>query len=194
VADAEKHDQVLAVAIAMAALTGARRGELAALRWSDVSGDRLTIARALSMAKGVRYEGDTKTHQVRIISLGDVAQEVLRQRRAYMESLSAEADSPLVPDPYILSYRADGAEPVNPDTITGGFHRCAKRVGLTHHFHELRHFSATTAIAAGVDPRTVGGRLGHRDASVTLKTYAHVLEAQDQNAAAILGAALTKGK
>jgi integrase len=39
----------------------------------------------------------------------------------------------------------------------------AKRLGIVTHFCELRHFSATTAIAQGVDVRTVAGRLGHAD-------------------------------
>lgn len=197
VADARDHDPVLATAIMLAALTGARRGELVALRWSDVKPGRLVISRSIAVVKGTRHEGDTKTHQVRVIGLDPLAEGVLEVRRQEMEDLSAEADSPLVADPYVLSYRADGAEPVNPDTLTGGFRRCAKRVGLPHHFHELRHFMITTGLAAGVDLRTMAGRAGHADASVTARIYAHVLEAQDQTAAAILGRALsptTKGE
>lgn len=190
-ADADAHDPVLATAIALAALTGARRGELCALRWSDVDGGRLVIARSISHDKGVRTEGDTKTHQVRVVALDPIAQEVLARRWGEVEQLSKAADSPLVPDPYILSYRADGGQSINPDTLTGGFRRCAKRCGLTHHFHELRHYAATELFAQGVDPRTIAGRLGHADASVTARIYAHVIEARDQEAAAILGRTLT---
>jgi integrase len=39
-----------------------------------------------------------------------------------------------------------------------------------------------------VDVRTAAGRLGHADSSVTLRTYAHVLEQRDREAAAVLGA------
>jgi hypothetical protein len=53
--------------------------------------------------------------------------------------------------------------------------------------HGLRHFSATTAIAGGADVRTVAGRLGHADASVTLRVYAHALEARDRELATMLG-------
>ena len=55
------------------------------------------------------------------------------------------------------------------------------------HFHELRHFSATTAIAAGSDVRTVAGRLGHADPALTLRVYAHALEARDRELANVLG-------
>jgi hypothetical protein len=58
---------------------------------------------------------------------------------------------------------------------------------LSTHFHELRHFAATTAIAGGADVRTVAGRLGHADPSVTLGVYAHALEARDRELAGFLG-------
>jgi integrase len=54
----------------------------------------------------------------------------------------------------------------------------------------LRHYAATIAIASGIDPRTVAGRLGHADASVTLRIYSHVLEAKDKEMASTLGAAV----
>ena len=53
-------------------------------------------------------------------------------------------------------------------------------------FHDLRHFAATRLLSAGVDVRTVSGRLGHANAATTLGVYAHFLESSDQAAAAIL--------
>jgi len=72
-----------------------------------------------------------------------------------------------VGDPFILSPVATGARPFVPDTLTDYYKRTAKQLGIATHFHELRHFAATTAIGAGTDVRTVAGRLGHADASVT---------------------------
>ena len=40
---------------------------------------------------------------------------------------------------------------------------------------------------AGTDIRTVSGRLGHKDADITLNVYSHVLEAQDRGAFEYLG-------
>ena len=50
-----------------------------------------------------------------------------------------------------------------------------------------RHFAASVLLAGGVDVRTTAGRLGHAQPAVTLKTYAHVMEAADREAAKILG-------
>jgi integrase len=62
---------------------------------------------------------------------------------------------------------------------------------VTTHLHALRHFSATQAIAAGFDPVTVGGRLGHADPSITLRVYSHVFEHRDRELATSLGKTLT---
>jgi integrase len=198
---AEGDDPVLATAIALAALTGCRRGELCALRWSDVDLDRrvLTVARAVNVIDRIPVDGPTKTHQVRRLSLDPVAVAVLERRRADQERLSDRAMSPLVADPWILSRRADGAQQCLPDGLTHGFARLQVDAGITvggkarYRFHDLRHFSATTAIAAGVDIRSVAGRLGHADASTTLRIYAHAVEVADQAAAAALGRALQPG-
>lgn len=187
----ERQDEILATAIALAALTGARRGELCGLRWSDVAGDVLSISRAISTVAGTITEGDTKTHQARRLALDPVALEVLGRRRRAQEKLAADAGSELVADPYILSRRADGAAPALPNGITLAFGRLARHLKLPYHFHDLRHFAATTAITAGVDVRTVASRLGHADPSVTLRIYAHAVETADQAAAAVLGLALT---
>ena len=52
--------------------------------------------------------------------------------------------------------------------------------------HDLRHFQATELIAAGVDVRTVAGRLGHADPSTTLRIYAAFMEPADQGAARVI--------
>jgi integrase len=58
---------------------------------------------------------------------------------------------------------------------------------------DLRHFTATQLVGAGVDVRTVAGRLGHTDPSLTLRVYSHVIEERDRAAASILGNVLRPG-
>ena len=72
--------------------------------------------------------------------------------------------------------------------MTSFFIRVRNEVGAkTVKLHDLRHFTATQLIGAGVDPRTVAGRLGHADPSVTLRVYSHALEERDRAAATIMG-------
>ena len=75
--------------------------------------------------------------------------------------------------------------------MTGFFIRVRDGLGLKDvRLHDLRHFTATQLIGAGVDVRTVAGRLGHSDPSLTLRVYSHVIEERDRAAAAILGRVL----
>lgn len=187
---AEAEDPEMATFIALAALTGARRGELCGLRWGDVDWDRrtLVIARAYVAVPGGGALKPTKTHGVRRVALDDVALEVLRRHRARAQMLADELGVDVTPESPLLSY--DRQRPVNPDTATGYVGSLARRLGLDLHLHSLRHFAATEMIGAGTDVRTVAARLGHRDPSVTLRVYAHALPERDQAAAAVLGRAL----
>ncbi len=192
---ASTDDQILATAVAMAALTGARRGELVALRWSDVdmAAGTVTFARSISVVKGTTHEGPTKTHQVRRLALDETAVEVLRLRWADQLDLSQRAESPLVDDPYVLSHNANGGTSVNPDTISHRFSALCTKTGLSFRFHDLRHFSVSTLIAAGIDVRTVAERQGHAQATMTLNRYAHALPERDRAAANVLGQTLKGG-
>jgi integrase len=96
----------------------------------------------------------------------------------------------LADDGYILALDPTGRTPLKPDTITAGFARAARRVRARIRFHDLRQMSASLLIGAGLDVRTVAGRLGHADASTTLRIYAHAFEARDRQAAEVLGALL----
>jgi integrase len=191
IAAAEESSPILALAIILGAVTGARRGELCALRWSDVNWQRrlLTIARSLTEIDGVASEGPTKSHQRRDVALDGALLALLTKRRADQEAYAAVVGT-LVSNPFVLSPVATGASPFVPDTLTDYYKRTAKRLGIATHFHELRHFAATTAIGAGADVRTVAGRLGHADASVTLRVYAHALEARDRDVAQVLSSAV----
>jgi integrase len=217
---AEDKDPVLGTAVALAALTGARRGELVALRWSDIDlvNGKVKIARSLTVARGKHHAGPTKTHASRDVALDQMAVDVLKKRWAFMVEVSDRTRSPIVPDPFVLSYQTDGAVSVNPDTVTHRFRKVceqmerpalerlrqtfpmAKRADLTptdrwpYRFHDLRHFSVTTLIAAGVDVRTVSNRHGHANATMTLNRYAHALPERDREAATLLGATLTSNR
>lgn len=49
--------------------------------------------------------------------------------------------------------------------------------------HDLRHFAATVAVAAGAHPRALQARLGHSTSRVTLDVYASVLPGLDEELA-----------
>jgi integrase len=93
-----------------------------------------------------------------------------------------------VENPWLFFAEVDGSKPLHPDSISTAFRRITKKLGIDGiHFHSLRHFTATQLIAAGVDIRTVSGRLGHANSAITLRVYSHVLEENDRAASDIMG-------
>jgi integrase len=190
---AETEDTDMACLIALGAVTGARRGELCGLRWGDVDDElgTLTIERAYTVVKGERIFKGTKTHGVRRIALGDFGTEALRIQRARLEDRATDAGVEITDDTPILTY--DLVNPISPDTASHYVRAIAAKAGVDIHLHQLRHFAATQMVGSGQDIRTVAGRLGHADASTTLRVYAHALPQRDRDAAESLGKSLTRG-
>lgn len=174
----------------LAVTTGARRGELCALRWSDIDLDNgvLVVRRALYIDDDGRLmEKDTKTHQQRRIVLdletADVLREHLERCRGHVAALDIELPS----DAYVFSRSPDGCDSLIPDSVTQRYERMARELGIKTTLHKLRHYSATELITAGVDVRTVAGRLGHSGGgTITLRAYAAWTSEADQRVAAAL--------
>lgn len=172
----------------LAAVTGARRGELCGLRWNDL--DELTgtmlIERAVAQIGGQAVVKATKTHQARRIALDETTIRLLKEHRtrvvSYSDAVGATftEDLPMFPNEQLRYF--------HPDTISKRYRATADAAGIAGRLHDLRHFAATEALAAGVPVRTVAGRLGHANPATTHNVYAHFLEASDRSAADVLGA------
>ncbi|MGH9019275.1 MAG: site-specific integrase [Acidimicrobiales bacterium] len=170
----------------MAATTGCRRGELCGLRWSDVDlvASTIVVRRSISDAGGVVSVKGTKTHQARRLALDPSTVEVFHRQRLRDEERAQAADVALSADAYVWSQTLDASAPYRPDRVTGIFRNLTDRLDMPHvTFHTLRHFAATTLAGTGVAVRTIAGRLGHANPNLTLRTYAHFLEAADRDAA-----------
>jgi integrase len=174
----------------VAAVTGARRGELIALRWSSIDTRNLQvlIERAVVQVGQQVIEKDTKTHQARRLAIDAGTAALLQEHRIEAERRAGLARVELEERSFVFSDDPDGLRPWKPDRVTTAFGRFCQQEGVTGvRFHDLRHFAATRLLSSGVDVRTVSGRLGHATASTTLGVYAHFLQSADQAAADVLG-------
>ena len=91
------------------------------------------------------------------------------------------------PKAFVFADHERGLKPWRPDRVTHAFRRLCAELELSGiRFHDLRHFAATNLLSAGIDVRTVSGRLGHANAATTLGTSAHFVGASDRNAADVL--------
>jgi len=180
----------LACFILLAATTGARRSELIALRWSDIGFDDSTIdiSRAIVIGNQGLVEKDTKTHSSRRVSLDAQSVAVVAAHKEQMKRRAKECGVDLPIDGFVFSNEPDGAVPWFPASVSRSFKRLCDQEGISDiRLHDLRHFVATQLLGAGIDVRTVAGRLGHRNASTTLNVYAHFLEQTDRIAADVIG-------
>jgi integrase len=176
-------------------VTGIRRGELVALRWSDVDFDTetLLVRRSIVKVGGRVIEKDTKTHRMRRIALDPETVKVLDEHRARWVGQAAELGLDALDDAFLFSYEPDQSRPLDPSGVTHRYSRMCAGLGIDSHLHALRHYSATELLGAGVDLRTVAGRLGHGGSGVTtLRVYAAFVAESDRRAAQILGRRLVR--
>lgn len=164
----------LGMAIELALTTGMRRGEVCALRWSDLGEDgTISVTHALGNGEGGFYEKEPKTQSSRrTIPLTRHTYQALRAMRA--ESLRQMSQFGLSGDPYILGTQEPDSRPYNPTQLGKDFSAFCKMNNFHCTFHDLRHTFATMMIAAGTDVRTVASYLGHASVSMTLNIYADV--------------------
>lgn len=160
--------------------TGLRKGEICALKWSDLdeSSGKLKVQRSVSVAPGGRLEiGNTKTEKgTREILLPPSTLNILKERR---KSSVTEWIFPslLSPD-----------KPTSPNAAYHKLKDILRDADLPDiRFHDLRHTFATHALTSGVDAKTLSRILGHTNASFTLDTYTHVTTDMQKNAADIIG-------
>lgn len=87
----------------------------------------------------------------------------------------------------------DHRDPYSPTAVSARYADMAAGLKIKTHLHALRHYSATELLTAGIDLRTVAGRLGHGGGgATTLRVYAAWVAASDRKAAEILGSRMPK--
>lgn len=189
------HDQVRQLAdesgdvgamVRFLAYTGLRFGECIALRVADVD----TVRRRVVVSKSITHvqrrghvEGGTKTHQRRAVPILTTA---LNNELA---ALVADRD----PSEYLFP-GADGAA-MTLGRFRWPFDKAVAKLGLTGVTpHTLRHSAGSLALAAGASVVTVSKLLGHRNPTVTMNVYSHMLPDDFDNLAAAMDSAIAAGQ
>lgn len=172
-----------------AVTTGARLGELLALRWQDVDfkQGRVTISRSVRRFAGEGYVfGQTKTHRSRrSIALDEETARVLQEhRRRQLEQRLLVG--PAYTDQGLVFATATG-DVLADSTVRTTFNRILRTAGLGKmRIHDLRHTAATLMLKAGVNSKVVSDRLGHSTVSFTLDNYSHALPDMQRDGAEAL--------
>ena len=174
----------LAMFLELSAATGARRGEVLALRWSDIDGGDAVISRSLTQTKrGLEFKG-TKTERPRRINIPESVLVPLEAHRKRQDEFRRQFGPDYRADLNLIFANPDGT-PLKPDSVSATVSLLCRRLGLPKgvSLHTLRHSHGSLLLADGVDLATVSERLGHSSVRVTADIYTHALRGRDQDAA-----------
>ena len=176
----------------LAVTAGLRKGELLGLKWEDLDPEAgtLQVRRSLSQARSGRIFEAPKGGKGRSIRLTRRAVSALREhRRRQLEERIKLAG---LWQENGLVFPSQVGTPLGERNLSRSFKRHLERAGLPRifRFHDLRHTCATLLAKQGVNPKFVQELLGHRDVSLTLNVYSHVLPDMGDQAAIAMDAAL----
>jgi integrase len=174
----------LEAAFRLLAMTGARRGEIAGLRWVDVDldGARITIRQALVSVGREVYVSSPKSYRGRTVDLDRDTVEQLRAHRERQLREKAAFYGDWEDSGYVFTKR-DGSS-LHPRTLSQAFVWLVGKSDLPRiRLHDLRHTYASIAVKAGVPIGVVSERLGHASPEFTLHRYSHVMPGMQREAA-----------
>lgn len=183
-AEAQEKDDDLAwgiyVFFMIAFFMGMRKGEINALRWSDIKGSTIHVCRSVSQKlKGEdRITPPKNKSSVRNIDMPSQLIEVLQKHKKRWMTFTAFSDEFFV---------CGGPRSLRDTTIEKANIRAAEKAGLPHiRIHDFRHSHASLLCNAGVNIQEIARRLGHANVQETWRTYSHMYPSEESKAIQIL--------
>ncbi len=160
---------------------GARKGEINALKWSDIDGDIMHIRRSIAQkVKGGDIETPPKNKSsYRDIQMPDPLIEILVEHKRRQQKASR-----LFTDDYRV---CGGERPLRDTSIENKNKAFAKAADLPHiRIHDFRHSNASLLANEGINIQEIARRLGHSDVQMTWNTYSHLYPREEERAVNIL--------
>jgi integrase len=180
--DAAKDDHWYAL-FELLALTGLRPSEALGLRWSDISGNTISVMRALTRSRTSWHLAEPKTRRSRrTVPFSHTTAKALQAHRRRQAEEKLRAGVAYIDHEFVFANTFGG--PVDLKNLTHRhFRKILLAAGLpTIRLYDLRHTAATLMLSAGVNPKVASERLGHSTITLTMDTYSHVLPDMQQDA------------
>ena len=185
-------DTEIELPVALAGLSGLRRGEVAGLRWEDIDFEQNIISIRKQRSGNDIDRKSVKTFtSMRSIRVGNSLMEVLKRHRGFQENNKQKFNEAYKETGFVCCH-SDGSLP-HVSHFSRWFRTAAEEYGFEPiRYHDLRHSYATNMIRLGVPINTVSKMLGHASVTITLDTYAHVLEEMQEEAVGKMDADIMK--
>lgn len=159
---------------------GMRKGEIYALKWTDIRDDVIYIRRSISQKlKGEDRETPPKTKaSVRDIQIPIPLKKVLEEHRERCKHIKGYSDN---------WHICGGAQCVRDSTVTTRNELYANLAGLKHiRVHDFRHSHVSVLAHCGINIQEIARRLGQSDVKVTWNTYCHMYPKERETAVDVL--------
>lgn len=142
--------------ILLAMWLGLRASEICGLKWTDISGEYITVQRAIVVGEAGVVEKSTKSYSgTRTIHLPPYLLDLINRQPRKNE--------------YIIQ--------ISGQAMYKGFSRLCKKEGLPHfRFHDLRHLNASIMLAVGMPNKYAQERMGHATDNMLKTTYQHTIK------------------
>lgn len=161
--------------------TGARKGEINALKWSDIDGNIMHIRRSISQKlQGGDVETPPKNKSsYRDLQIPEPLMKILKEHKKRQQEGSRL---------FFDNYRVCGGErPLRDTSIENKNKTFAKSANLPHiRIHDFRHTHASLLVNEGINIQEIARRLGHADVQMTWNTYSHLYPREEERAVEIL--------
>ncbi|KHD34205.1 recombinase XerC [Clostridium acetobutylicum] len=174
--------------------TGLRRGELLALKWSNLDEKSLTlnIEKSISQISVIDKDGKRKyktieqtpktINSIRKVPIPKNIMHVFEEQKILQKKNKLKAGTSYEDSDYIFT--TENGKILNGRNVLRAYERILKNAGIKYKkFHALRHTYATKLFERGEDLKTVQMLLGHSDISITSNIYTHVMPEKKISAA-----------
>lgn len=174
------HDWDYYVFFAIAFYTGLRKGEIHALKWSDINDNILSVSRSITQKmKGIDRETPPKNRSsIRTLQLPLPLIEILQEHKSRYKSFKGFSEG----------FRICGGIRSLRDTSIENKNRLfSKLAGIKKiRIHDFRHSHVSLLANEGINIQEIARRLGHSDIEMTWNTYSHLYPREEERAVEVL--------
>ena len=179
--------------IALGALAGLRRGEMAALTWDDVdlngaspsiriNKTKYHVSPNLGIPNPIGVKEPKTPSSIRVIPIPSMLVEILRKEQLRYKECKLQYGANFL-DSNCVIFQDNGSD-YQPDSINNGYTEFMQRHPEIPYYslHKLRHTYASLLASLNTPVKDVQELLGHSDVSTTLNVYTHGFEASKRTA------------